>query len=309
MNKIKLGILSGGNSIEREVSVKSCENLLNSLNKEKYDITLYNVDINKKDWILSLISNPPDVILNSLHGGRGENGSMQGFLHYLNIPYIGSKVLSSSICMDKKIAKTIMEANHIPTAQDIYVKRNENINVYKENLKRLGYPLIIKPNRGGSSIGIKICKSYEDILNGAKDIINKYDDDILIEKYIKGREIACCVLENHNSKEVCILDISSEDNIFSYEDKYEKSNSANISNMPEFMQDMIKAMAVKTFDCLKCRGYALVDMIVKEEQIYVLEVNTLPGLTKTSLIPKAANIIGISFGEYLDRLIGFELKI
>lgn len=308
MSKIKLGILSGGNSIERDISLKSCENLLNSLNNEKYDITVYNVNINNREWILSLISNPPDIILSALHGGRGENGSMQGLLHYLNIPFIGSKVLASSVCMDKKIAKTIMEANHIPTAQDIYIKRTEDINIYKDSLERLGYPLIIKPNRGGSSIGIKICRCFDDIIKGAELIIDKYDDDILIEKFIKGREIACCVLETHNSKEVCVLDISSKGDIFAYEDKYEKTNTADISNMPEFMQDMIKAMALKTFDCLKCRGYALVDMIVKEEQIYVLEVNTLPGLTKTSLMPKAAEILGINFGEYLDKLIDFEIK-
>lgn len=308
MDKIKLGILSGGNSIEREVSLSSCQNMLNSLDKNKYDITVYNVDINSKAWIQALIADPPQIILSALHGGRGENGSMQGLLHYLNIPFAGSKVLSSSVCMDKKIAKTIMEANHIPTAQDIYIKRNENLYIYRESLERLGYPLIIKPNRGGSSIGIKICLSFEDILKGAAVIINKYDDDILIEKYITGREIACCVLESRGSREVCVLDISSKGEIFDYSDKYERSNSANISSMPEFMLDMIRSMTLKTFDCLKCRGYALVDMIVKEEQIYVLEVNTLPGLTKNSLIPKAAELLGISFGEYLDRLISFELE-
>lgn len=308
MNKIKLGILSGGNSIEREISIRSCKNLLDTLNKDKYLITVYDVDINKKDWIISLIENPPDVILSALHGGRGENGSMQGLLHYLNIPFVGSKVLSSSLCMDKKIAKTIMSANHIPIPEDIYIKRGENIDLYKESLKILGYPLIIKPNRGGSSIGIKLCQNFDDITAGADIIINKYDDDILIEKYITGREIACCILENENTKDVKILDISSSADIFDYENKYEKTDSAYISNMPDFMQDMIRSIALKAFDCLKCKGYALVDMIVREEQIYVLEVNTLPGLTSTSLIPKGAELTGISFGEYLDKLIEFELN-
>ncbi len=306
--KTKIGILSGGNSIEKSISLKSCENILSSLDKDKYDIKVYNVDINSKDWIESLISNPPDIILSALHGGRGENGSMQGLLHYMGIPFVGSRVLSSSLCMDKNIAKTIMRANHIPVAEDIYIKRNEDISIYKDSLERLGYPLIIKPNRGGSSIGIKICSSFNEIAEGADIIINKYDDDILIEKYIQGSEIACCVIEGKGFKKVCVLDISSKGAIFDYNDKYEKDNTADISHMPKFMQDMISSMAEKVFDCLKCRGYSLVDMIVKEEQIYVLEVNTLPGLTKTSLMPKAAKLLGMTFGEFLDRLIEFELN-
>ncbi len=306
MNKIKVGILTGGNSIERGVSLLSCKNVLNSINRDKYDLWVKDADVNNTDWIKEIIENPPDIILSTLHGGRGENGSMQGFLHYLGIPYIGSKVISSSMCMDKKIAKTIMNANHIPTPMDIYVKRDENIS--EESLEQLGYPLIIKPNRGGSSIGIKICRNFEDIKEGSKIIIDKYDDDILIEKYIDGREIACCILEDKSGRQVCIMDIDKKGEIFDYKDKYENEKNGKSALIPSYMQDMIKALALKTFDALKCRGYAIVDMIIKQEQIYVIEVNTLPGLTHTSLIPKAAEILNMTFGEFLDKLIAFELN-
>lgn len=307
MNKIKLGILTGGNSIEKEVSKLSCKNVLNSIDYNKYDVWVKEVDINNKDWIETLIKNPPDIILSTLHGGRGENGSMQGLLHYLGIPYTGSKVLASSMCNNKKIAKTIINACHIPTVQDIYIKRDENIEIYAESLERLGYPLIIKPNRGGSSIGIKICRCFEDIKTGAEVIVNKYDDDILIEKYIEGREIACCILEDKNTRQVCIIDIENKGEIFAYEDKYSSTTDTKTSDIPCYMQDMIKSLALKTFDELKCRGYAVVDMIIQEEQIYVIEVNTLPGLTATSLIPKAAELLNMTFGEFLDKLIEFEL--
>ncbi|MGN1318396.1 MAG: D-alanine--D-alanine ligase [Lachnospirales bacterium] len=308
MSKIKLGILTGGNSIEREVSKLSCENVLNCLDYDKYDVWVKEVDVNKKDWIETLIKNPPDIILSTLHGGRGENGSMQGLLHYLNIPYTGSKVLASSMCMDKKVAKKILNACHIPTIQDIYIKRNENIDIFEESLKRLGYPLIIKPNRGGSSIGIKICRNFDDVKSGAEVIVNKYDDDILIEKYIEGREISCCILESVEGREACIIDIDNKGEIFAYEDKYKNKTQAKLSAIPSYMQDMIKALALKTFDELKCKGYAIVDMMVKEEQVYVIEVNTLPGLTSTSLIPKTAELLNMSFGEFLDKLIEFELN-
>ncbi len=304
---LKLGILTGGNSIEKEVSLKSCENVLSSIDKNKYDIYVYKVDIDK-DWHKKLISDSPDIILSTLHGGRGENGAMQGFLHYLNIPFVGSKVLASSVCMDKKIAKTIMNANHIPTIQDIYIKRNENIELYKDSLIQLGYPFIVKPNRGGSSIGIKICNDFNDIVEGVNNIVEQYDDDILIEKYIEGMEIACCILEDKNEKQICIINIENKGEIFAYEDKYEKPRIAETSDIPPYMQDMIKSIALKAFDVLKCKGYAIVDMIVKEEQLYVIEVNTLPGLTQTSLIPKAAEILNMTFGEFLDKLIEFEIK-
>ena len=304
---LKLGILTGGNSIEREVSLRSCENVVNALDKNKYDIKIYNVDKDNKDWIRELIDSPPDMILSTLHGGRGENGSMQGLLHYLGIPFVGSKVLSSSLCMDKNTAKTIMRAVSIPVIRDVFIKRNENTELYKDTLEQLGYPFVIKPNRGGSSIGIRLCRSFGEIAEGAEAIVKKYDDDILVEKYIEGRELACCILEVKNDKRVCIIDIEDKGEIFGYDDKYERLSAAKSSAIPEYMQYMIKAIALKAFDSLKCKGYAIVDMIVKEEQVYVIEVNTLPGLTRTSLIPKAAKLFDMSFGDFLDKLIEFEL--
>ena len=309
MGKIKLGILAGGSSVEREVSLKSCDNLLNNLNKDKYDIHIYSLpkDDDRK-WLNDLVNDRPDVVVSALHGGLGENGSMQGLLHCMGIPYIGSKVLSSALCMDKKEAKTVLSANHIQTAADIYIKRGESIALFVDNIRQIGFPLVVKPNRGGSSIGIEIVNDLAELDSAVNNIVEKYDDDVIAEKLIKGREITCCVFEENNKPQVmAVLEVNKQGEIFDYADKYERGVSSALSSMPRFMQDMVKSIAEKTFSLLKCRGYACVDMIVMEEQIYVIEVNTLPGLTANSLIPKACKDYGIGFGEFLDRLIEREI--
>ncbi len=309
MSKIKLGILAGGSSVEREVSLKSCENLLNNLNNDKYDIHVYSLPKeNDGKWFNDLINDKPDVVVNALHGGLGENGSMQGLLHCMGIPYIGSKVLSSALCMDKKEAKTVLSANHIQTAADIYIKRGESIALFVDDIRQIGFPLIVKPNRGGSSIGIEIVNDLAELDRAVNNIVEKYDDDVIAEKFIKGREITCCVFEENNEPEImAVLEVNKQGQIFDYADKYERGISSALSSMPRFMRDMVKSIAKKTFSLLKCRGYACVDMIVMEEQIYVIEVNTLPGLTENSLIPKACQDYGIGFGEFLDRLIEREV--
>lgn len=310
MSKIKLGILAGGSSIEREVSFKSCNNLLNNLDKDKYDIHIYSLPLkDDRKWINEIIEDRPDIVVSALHGGMGENGSMQGLLRCINIPYLGSKVLSSALCMDKKEAKTVLEANHIQVAADIYIKRNESIALFVDDIRQIGFPLIVKPNRGGSSIGIEIVNDLAELDRAVNNIVEKYDDDVIAEKFVKGKEITCCMFEGNNKPEVmAVLEVNKKGEIFDYADKYESGVSSALTSMPGFMQDMVKTIAQKTFKLLKCKDYACVDMIVMEEQIYVIEVNTLPGLTENSLIPKACTSYGISFGEFLDRLIDREIR-
>lgn len=305
MSKIKLGILAGGNSIEREVSLKSCDNVLNNLDKEKYDIHIFTIPNDQKNkWIDDLINTKPDVVVSTLHGGLGENGSMQGLLHCLNIPYVGSKVLASALCMDKKSTKTVLEANHIQTPRYIYIKRGESFSLYVDEIIQIGFPLIVKPNRGGSSIGITIVNDFSELDNAVNNIVKKYNDDVIAEKFIKGREITCCVFEDSDEiKVLAVLEVNKKGEIFDYNDKYENGISSALSNMPLFMQDMVKVISEKTFKLLKCKDYACIDMIIQEEQIYVIEVNTLPGLTANSLLPMACRSYGLTFGNFLDKVI------
>lgn len=311
--KTKLAILTGGSSMEKEISYKSCQNLICFLNCDKYKVKVIEVsnDINNLHWIEELTLFSPDIVFSTLHGGAGENGSIQGFLNTLNIKYVGSKVLSSSICIDKQMTKKIMQASFIPVVDGIFLPYDSNVLEYKERINELGFPLILKPNKGGGSIGISIVENFDQLLI-AVELIKKLKDDILIEKFIKGNEVTCCIIEKDNGLEVLpILDISSnlESEFFDYKHKYmDTTENISFSTLPMFLQTMIQEIAKKVFLALNCIGYANVDFIIKEEQVYLLEVNTLPGLTRTSLLPKAVEGTGLGFGEFLDQLITFELK-
>ena len=310
MSKTVVGILAGGNSVEREVSFKSAEKILNNIDTKKYETRVFELPKDKKDisWVKDLVNNPPDIVLSALHGGNGENGSVQGLLHCMNIPYVGSKVLGSALCMDKYIAKQIMRNNHVPVIDEVYYRRGDRIEDMYEEIGELGYPLIVKPNRGGSSIGIQVVNDKNELSKAVDEIVKKYEDDVLIEKYIKAKEVTCGVLQNADGlKVMSVLDINSKGEIYDYSSKYEDEEVySQFSSLPEYMQTMIKEIAKKAFTSLKCSGYGCVDMLVSEEQVYVIEINTLPGLTEHSLIPKAVERVGMSFGELLDELIENE---
>lgn len=310
MDKINVAVLAGGNSAEREVSLKSCENLVDSLDKNRYNIHIYSLPSEGGgEWIKEIAGDMPDIAVSALHGGIGEDGSVQGLLRCIGIPYVGSGVFSSALCMDKKRTKTLLEANHIQTATDIFIRRGDNIDAFCDEAGEIGFPLVVKPNRGGSSIGIEIVNDFKGLKKAARNIFEKYNDDVIIEKFIKGREITCCVSERDNKPYVmAVLQVNKKGEIFDYEDKYERGISSAVSDMPEFMRDMVKTIAVRTFNLLKCRDYACVDMIVNEEQIYVIEVNTLPGLTKNSIVPMACQISGVSFGGFMESLIDRRLE-
>ncbi|MBO5561783.1 MAG: D-alanine--D-alanine ligase [Firmicutes bacterium] len=311
MEKLKLAVLMGGSSVERAVSFKSAENMLNALDKNKYDIKAIELPLDKAntEWVQKLIDFRPQMVLSALHGGKGENGAVQGLLRCLDIPYVGSKMFSSAVCMNKQAAKELMDYHHIPVVSGVYIPREDDINAYEQKLALLEYPLIVKPNRGGSSIGISIVNDFAETKAAIENIREKYDDNAVIERYIDGREVTCAVLQTKDGlKVLSVLDINKPSGIFDYEAKYvTKQNAASFTTLPDYMRMMIEDIALKTFKVLKCSGYGCVDMIVQNEQIYVIEVNTLPGMTERSLIPLAAGESG-TLGEFLDTLINFEVE-
>ena len=216
--KSNLMILKGGISLEREISLKSFENVIKNIDKEKYNI----LDIDVKDveiLIQSINDFKPDIILNLMHGGIGEDGTIQALLTLLNIKYVGSKSLASGICMDKNLSKTILKANNIPVIDYVYIRKNENPYLYKNEIDELIYPVIVKPNKGGSSIGIKIAKNIEEVFE-AIESIKELEDDVLIEKFIDGKEAICSVIQNENGLYVLpVLDINTDKEIFDYSAK------------------------------------------------------------------------------------------
>lgn len=310
MDKIKVALIDGGNSTEREVSFKTSNEMYKNLDKNKYDVQIITIpNDNTNDWVMELIKSKADIVLSALHGGSGEDGTVQGLLECLNIPYVGTKVLGSALSMDKHLSKQIMQLYNIPVAQDVFIKLNEEFKNYEDDINKLGYPLVVKPNKGGSSIGITIVNTKQELIK-AIDLVKQLKDDILIEKYIQGREVTCGLVENKTDIEVLtVLDISANSTFYDYKSKYEDNNTKIVfSTLPKFLQDMIQEIAKKVFIILKCKGYARVDMIVHQEQVVVLEINTLPGMTSHSLIPKAIEAKGLSYSQFLDTLINFELK-
>lgn len=310
-DKVRIGILMGGSSAEREISYRSAENIINSLNRDKYDIIRYDIPLGSGgEWIGTLAADKPDIVLNALHGGKGEDGGVQGVLSCLDIPFVGSGVAASALCMDKTLCKTVMASGHIPVIEGITIKRGSSLTAVEESAARIGFPLIVKPNKGGSSLGISVVNNIAELEAAAKKVFTDFNDDALVEKYIDGREVTCAVLQGEDTPEVfSLLDINKTRGIFDYEAKYvDKEWSGGISNLPAYMQDTITGIAKKAFTLLGCHGYACVDMILMQEQVYVIEVNTLPGMTAQSLIPNAVKALGMDLGAFLDELIDYKLR-
>ena len=305
--KTNLMILKGGVSLEREISLKSFENVIKNIDTQKYNIL--DIDVKDINILIKAIKHfKPHIILNLMHGGIGEDGTIQSVLSMLNVKYVGSKALSSGICMDKNLSKTILKANNIPVLDYVYIKKDENPYLYKNEIDELIYPVIVKPNKGGSSIGIKVAKNIDEVFE-AINYIKKLDDDILIEKFIDGKEAICSVIENKDGLQVIsILDINTDSDIFDYSAKYDKDTNIYFSTLPKFLQTMIKEVAKKSFKLLNCEGYANVDFIIKNDDIYVLEINTIPGFTDKSLLPRGISLSNNSLKEFLDNIIDFAIK-
>jgi len=300
----KIVLLMGGET-EREVSLMSADEMLKAIDASLYSVTA--IDVKPNDggkWVRQLMDEKPDTAMLALHGGIGENGAVQGLLECLSIPYVGSGVLSSALCMDKSLSKFILRANHIPVADDIFLAHGEDPYERISDIVRLGFPLVVKPNGGGSSVGVSIARDLESLV----EAVYEADEDgggVLIEKFVKGTEITCSVIETPKGPEVLpVLDITADGAFYDYEAKY-ISDLTNIkqSELPPYQQSMTEEIAVQSFTALRCGGYARVDMIVFEEQVTVLEVNTLPGMTSHSLFPKAAAYAGLTFQHLIQKLL------
>lgn len=304
--KINLMILKGGMSLEREISLKSFENVIKNIDSQRYNIL--DIDVKDIDELINHIKEfKPHIVLNLMHGGIGEDGTIQALLSSIGVKYVGSKALSSGICMDKNLSKTILKSNNIPIIDYVYIKKDENPYLYKNEIDELIYPVIVKPNKGGSSIGIKVAKNIDEVFNIIEDI-KALNDDILIEKFINGKEAICSLIQNKDGIRIMsILDINPKSDIFDYSAKYDEDTNIYFSKLPKFLQTMIEEVAKKTFNVLNCEGYANIDFIIKDDDIYVLEINTIPGLTNKSLLPKAINLSKYTLKDFLNEIIDFAI--
>lgn len=300
---MKVGIIMGGISSEREISLDSGESILQNIDTNKYDVV--KIVIDKKDDIINKVKKENiDFALLALHGQFGEDGTVQSVLQSLGIPYSGCGPLSSATCMDKDMTKNLLKAAGIRTAPWINLRDVSELNFDK--IEELGYPVVIKPTHGGSSVATFIIKDKSEVLNAVNEGF-KWDSEVMIEKFIKGEEITCPIFNNEMYP---VLAIKPKSEFFDFESKYNDGGADEfIVTLDEKLHKEVEEMALLTYRVLKCSVYARVDMIVTEDSIpYVLEVNTLPGMTKNSLFPKSAAGINISYSQLIDNIIEESLK-
>ena len=298
---MKIAILYGGESPEREVSLKSGKCVYYALRK-KYDVKLF--DPSKKNFINKFLKFNPDIVFIALHGGIGENGAIQGFCETLKIPYTGSGILPSALCLNKIICKEILSYHKIPTPPFVVIEKNKPIKM------KFKFPVVVKPANLGSTIGVKIVYNKEQMFSAIKEAFS-IDEEVFIEKYIDGKEVTVGIIGNEEIEVLPIIEIRTRKGFYDYKAKYTPGESFHIIP-PELPKNLIKKVeniAIKTYKVLKCSGFARMEIIIdKKNRPFVLDVNTIPGLTKVSLLPDAAKFKGISFSQLCEIILNLGLE-
>lgn len=308
---MKVLVLMGGTSAEREVSLKSGNAVLKALLNKGYQADGWDFNPDTLDEIKKY---KPDVVFIALHGKPGEDGTVQGLLDLWKIPYTGSGLASSAVCIDKILTKKYLTLEGIPTAPYVIISRNDYqrdpqgtcINLVSE----LGVPLVIKPPTQGSSIGTVIVREEAEISPALEQAFH-YDNDVLAEKYIHGTEVTAAILGNQDIEVLPIIEITSVNEFYDYDSKYTQGKCEHIipARLSEEVQQKVVQIAADAYRLLKCRGFGRVDFRIDESgNPFVLEVNTIPGMTEMSLVPDAARAANISFEELVDRIVKLALE-
>lgn len=308
MAKIRLALIAGGTSDEREVSLRGAAGVAQALDPDRYEVVRYDPATD-----LARIANDAatiDVAFLLLHGVNGEDGTIQGFLDLLGIPYQGAGVLGSALAMDKNLAKTMYRLNGLPVAPWIMVAPHD-LRDTGRILAEVGLPCVVKPVRQGSSIGMSIVREPGKLPEALR-LALRHDSEVMVEQYIKGRELTAGVLGNDHPEALPLIEIIPDTRyeFFDYEAKYQPGASREIcpAEVSDAVRHKAQDYAVLAHRCLQLRGYSRTDMILAGDELYLLETNTIPGMTPTSLLPQAAAAVGYPFSALLDRLIGLALE-
>jgi len=308
MGKINLALLAGGWSGEREISLQSGEAVYRALDKRKYNVTRYD----PRDDLVTLIKERGriDLAFVLLHGKFGEDGCIQGFLDLLSIPFVGSGVLSSAMSLNKKLAKQMYMSAGLNVIKDVILCRGQNFTT-DHIMEIVGPSTVVKPVTEGSSLGMSVCHSEEDLLKGIHMAL-EYGKEIMIEQYVKGMEITCCVIGNRTLDAMPLIEIvpNSEYAFFDYDAKYTPGATREIcpARLVESQSQRAQSCAKKAHKALKCKVWSRTDMIIQGDKIYLLETNTIPGMTENSLVPLAAKAAGMSLSQLVDKLVELSLE-
>lgn len=297
---MKVAVIMGGISSEREVSLKSGMAVYESINIDKYEVV--KIVLDSKTDIFEKITSDIDFAFLALHGKFGEDGCIQSILEAMDIPYSGCGPLTSALCMDKNMTKKILRDSNLPTAPWTVVKAVEDINY--EAIDKIGYPVFIKPNSGGSSVATFLVHSKDEVLNAVQKGL-EVDDCVMIEKYIPGGEYTSFVL---NGEVFPTISIKANSEFFDYESKYSVNGAIEeVVYLEDSLQNQINEISKTCWEAFNCKAYVRVDVIISDGIPYVLELNTLPGMTQTSLIPRSAAARGIEFSQLIDKIIEHSL--
>lgn len=345
--KIKVAVLMGGFSSERSVSLSTGKGILESLDRDKYEafgvdeamlpgstlrplkgsdeqITTLNASgnaVTKSGTLANVLQvvgeksdHRPDVVFIALHGRYGEDGTIQGMLELFGLPYTGSGVLASALAIDKSMTKKVLAADGVPVPESVdFICSNGKWDEDRvaDAVARMGYPVMVKPSRQGSTIGMMKVNSSDE-LNSAIKQATIYDSRILVEKFIKGTELTIGVLGNDSPFALPVVEIVPKSEYYDYESKYAPGGSEHVipARISEKATARAQEIALAAHKSLGCRGVSRTDIIYcpAQNEMFALEVNTIPGMTPTSLIPDAAKAAGISFSKLLDMLIEFALE-
>jgi D-alanine-D-alanine ligase len=354
VKKIRLGVLTGGASAERDISLATGAQIQRSLPADRYEVVLLDplafmvrnpslsaeqraqaeellrggghvasgrplpIGLEKEIESASKAlvpatraiadsAEPLDVVLIALHGTWGEDGRIQGLLDTLGIPYTGSGVLASALAMDKVMAKTVLRASGLDVPRGEVVRTASGADL--ERARRVGLPAFVKPVASGSSVGASIVRRTEDLEPAITEAL-RYDERALIEEYLQGKELTVAVIGNDDLTPLPVIEIVPKREFFDYHAKYDAGESDEIcpARIPEDVARRAQDLAVRAHLALDCRGMSRTDFVWAGDRMVVLEVNTIPGMTANSLLPRAAKAAGIPFGELLTRLVDWALE-
>jgi D-alanine-D-alanine ligase len=301
----QVAVLKGGSSLERQVSLRSGARVAEALRERGYDVSEIDVD---QQLVQRLQDSRPDAVFVAMHGRGGEDGTLQELLEIIDLPYTGSGVLASIQCMDKTLSKLMMEQAGIPTPTFVSFNETAFRNLGAADSldsieRRFGFPLVVKPARQGSALGIKFAANRSEMPAALVSAFS-YDDRVLIERFVAGRELAVSVLDGEALP--AVEAVPAEGKHYDFESRYEIGQTEFVC--PAELDDAVVArlseLAVASYELLGCHGFARVDFIVPEGgEPQVLEANSIPGLTETSLMPMAAEAVGISFEDLAERML------
>ena len=322
MNKLRIALLAGGNSSEREIALQSAAQIEQALDKTKYDVKV--IDVYRRDWYYTAedglrypldkndfsltingVRHEFDYALIIIHGTPGEDGKLQGYLDIMEIPYSSCSMVSSAITFDKESTKLAVAARGIRVAKEVFLHRGDKVDE-DAIVEQLGLPLFVKPNASGSSFGVTRVTEKAQIASAVEEAFRE-SDDILIEEFIAGREMGCGVLITRDKEYLFpITEIVSKKAFFDYEAKYTEGMSDEITpaDITPEIKEKLNRMTREAYKACRCRGVVRIDFIVMPDgEPCLIEVNSIPGMSGGSIVPKQAKAMGISLGELFDLVI------